>query len=204
VPVFMSAVAYIPGNLVDEHVARLKADISAAYPAGAVLVFNRPAGWLLEQCGAGFVYGGLLWSDNVWSDFVLRPDGGLDDALAQRGYHLAHPDAPTLTALGFAGASGILHSLAAHLEGFEPDEVDVKFLRSANGWLMPLIGVGALDRSRARWPKIPSCYAMTGWRRTEFGRPAANIRLSTATPTAASVCWAAKPRARSRGPISAL
>jgi len=49
-----------------------------------------------------------------------------------------------------------------------------------------------------------NCYAMTGWRRTESGRPAANIRFSTATPTAASVCWAAKPRARRRGPISAL
>jgi signal transduction histidine kinase len=35
-------------------------------------------------------------------------------------------------------------------------------------------------------------------------RPAANIRFNTATPMPASVCWAAKPRARSRGPISVL
>jgi len=139
VPVFMSAVAYIPGDLGDAHVVRLKADISAAYPAGAVLVFNRPTGWLPEQGGAGLVYGGLLWSDNAWSDFVLRPDGGLDDALAQRGHDLAYPDAPTLTALAFAGASGVLHSLAAYLEGLEPDEADVQVLRSANGWLMPLV-----------------------------------------------------------------
>jgi hypothetical protein len=34
----------------------------------------------------------------------------------------------------------------------------------------------------------PSCYAVTGWRRTESGRPAASIRFSTATPMAASVC----------------
>jgi MFS transporter, MHS family, proline/betaine transporter len=50
----------------------------------------------------------------------------------------------------------------------------------------------------------PSCYAVTGWRRTESGRPATNIRFSTATAMAASVCWAAKPRARGRGPISVL
>jgi transposase-like protein len=50
----------------------------------------------------------------------------------------------------------------------------------------------------------PSCYASTGWRRTESGRPAANIRFSTATPMVPSVCWAAKPRTRSRGPISIL
>ena len=138
-PVFMSAVAYIPGDLNDAHVARLKADIGAAHPAGAVLVFNRPAGWLPEQGGGGLVYGGLLWSDKTWSDFVLRPGGGLDDAFAQCGHDLAHPDAPTLTALGFAGASGVLHSLAAYLEGLEPDQADLQFLRSESGWLMPLV-----------------------------------------------------------------
>jgi hypothetical protein len=45
---------------------------------------------------------------------------------------------------------------------------------------------------------------MTAWRQTASGRPAANIRFSTATPMAASVCWAAKPRARNRGPIRGL
>ncbi len=49
-----------------------------------------------------------------------------------------------------------------------------------------------------------NCYAMTRGTRTDFGRPAASIRFRTATPMVASVCWAAKPRARRRGPISAL
>jgi len=123
----MSAVAYIPGDLGDGQVARLKADIGAAHPAGAVLVFNRPTGWLSERGGGGLVYGGLLWWDRAWSDFVLRPDGGLDDALAQRGRDLAHPDARTVTELGFAEASGVLHSLAAYLAGLEPDEAEVQF-----------------------------------------------------------------------------
>lgn len=43
-PVFMSSVAYIPGDPHDEHVARLKARVGAAHPAGAVLMFNRPVG----------------------------------------------------------------------------------------------------------------------------------------------------------------
>src|SRR4051812_25112016 len=59
-------------------------------------------------------------------------------------------------------------------------------------------------RTKGEMAPTPSCYAMTGWRRTESGRPAISIRFSTATPMAASVCWAAKPRARSRGPINAL
>jgi hypothetical protein len=63
--------------------------------------------------------------------------------------------------------------------------------------------IGALPDGRRDTP-TPSCYAVTGWRRTESGRPAASIRFSTATPMEASVCCAAKPRARRRGPISAL
>ncbi len=137
-PVIMSAVTYIPGDLRDKHVARLKAHIGAAHPAGAVLMFNKPVGWPPEQGPGGLLYGGLLWWDKTWSDFVLRPSGGLDDALAQRGRDLAHPDAQTVATLGFDGALGLLHSLAAYLEGLEPDEADVRFLRSNNGWLMPL------------------------------------------------------------------
>lgn len=45
VPVLMSSTAYIPGDLHDEHVARLKARIGAEHPTGAVLMFNKPAGW---------------------------------------------------------------------------------------------------------------------------------------------------------------
>ncbi len=84
------------------------------------------------------MHGGLLWSDSTWSDFVLRPGGGLDDVLAQRGRDLAHPDARIVAELRFAEASGVLHSLAAYLAGLEPGEADVQFLRSPNGWLLPL------------------------------------------------------------------
>jgi len=138
VPVIMSATACIPGDRSNEQVTRLKAEIGAAHPAGAVLVFNKPAGWLPEQGGGSLVYGGLPWSGSTWSDFVLRPDGGLDDALAQRGRDLAHPDARIVAELGFAEALGILHNLAAYLTGLEPGEADVQFLRSVGGWLMPL------------------------------------------------------------------
>jgi hypothetical protein len=89
----------------------LKAHIGAAHPAGAALMFNKPAGWRPEQGPGGLVYGALLWWDGAWSDFVLRPDGGLDDALAQRGRDLAHPDARTVAAFGFAGALGLLHGV---------------------------------------------------------------------------------------------
>ena len=138
VPVFMSALTYIPGDRRDQLVGRLKAHFGAAHPAGAMLMFNKPIGWLPKRSQDGLLYGGLLWWDGAWSDFVLRPGGGLDDALAQRGRDLAHPDARTVAELGFAEASDVLHSLAAYLAGLEPDEADVQFLRSADGWLLPL------------------------------------------------------------------
>lgn len=55
VPVIKSAVACIPGDLSDGQVARLRADIGAAHPAGAVLLFDWPTGWLPERGGDGLV-----------------------------------------------------------------------------------------------------------------------------------------------------
>ena len=91
-----------------------------------------------ERGGYGLVYGGLLWWDGAWSDFVLRPGGGLNDVLAQRGRDLVRPNARTVAELGFAEASGVLHSLAAYLAGLKPDEADVQAIRSANGWMTTL------------------------------------------------------------------
>ena len=58
--------------------------------------------------------------------------------------------------------------------------------------------------TKRKMTRAPKRYAITRRQRTDSGRPAASIRFRTATPMAASVCWAAKPRARRRGPISAL
>src|SRR5208283_3699619 len=76
-------------------------------------------------------------------------------------------------------------------------------LPGTNGF-MPSTGRWCTWRMEGEMAPTPSRYAMIRWLRTESGRPAASIRFRTATPMAASVCWAAKPRARSRGPISAL
>ncbi len=61
----------------------------------------------------------------------------LDDALAQRGRDLAHPDAHTMAELGFAATPGVLHSLASYLDGLKPDEADVRFLRSERDGCCP-------------------------------------------------------------------
>jgi hypothetical protein len=60
-----------------------------------------------------------------------------------------------------------------------------------------------------QWPMVglppsPYHYAVTTFRRMDFGLPAVNIWFKTATPMAASVCCVARLRARRRGPISIL
>ena len=54
------------------------------------------------------------------------------------------------------------------------------------------------------YPKPTVAYATTTEVRTEFGRPALSMRLSTATATPASAHWPRQSRARSLGPIIAL
>src|SRR3954454_11640984 len=107
-----------------------------------------------------------------------------------------------VTLYGLQRLQAMLPFNPQHLDAIGPDlafNTSVSFVTNTN-WQWRW----CTSRRTARWPQTPLCYPMTGWRRTESGRPAANIRFSTATPMAASVCWAAKPRARSRGPISAL
>ena len=96
---------------------------------------------------------------------------------------------------GRAYARGWLEVIEAHLR----NDID-----AAAHAMMRLHGRWCTCRKAGDLAPVLSRYAMTRRRRTDFGRPAASIRLRTATPMAASVCCAAKPRARSRGPISAL
>ena len=70
--------------------------------------------------------------------------------------------------------------------------------------LSTVLGRWCTSGTKRNMTRAPKRYAITRRQRTESGRPAASIRFRTATPMAASVCWAAKPRARRRGPISAL
>jgi hypothetical protein len=74
-------------------------------------------------------------------------------------------------------------------------------------------GAPGTDASLRRWRTLrmedemtpaKDCYVPIRWPRMDSGRPAVSIRFRTATPMAASVCWVAKPRARSPGSTSAL
>jgi hypothetical protein len=115
----------------------------------------------------------------------LRPDAGLSEC-GRRAFSSSGPQRPS---------GGRRPSCSA---GAPPDPRlhDCRVARSHR----------ALVHTRMEGEVTPGPirYAITRRQRTEFGRPAASIRFRTATPMAASACWAGRPRARSRGPISAL
>jgi len=71
-------------------------------------------------------------------------------------------------------------------------------------WMLRLVRRWCTRWMEGEMTPAPVRYATTRWQRTDFGRPVSSIRFRTVTPMAASACWAAKPRARSQGPISAL
>ena len=64
-----------------------------------------------------------------------------------------------------------------------------------------LVHGGTADKARQL---LDPTYAGVTERRTELGLPALSIRLSTVTPTMASVRCAASPRARSLAPMIPL
>ncbi len=120
----------------------------------------------------------------------MAPSGDMPDAQSQQQtFSLANmvPQTPELNRGVWAGI-----------------EMAVRHLAQRRGELYVVTG-----RWCTRWMEgeiTPALvrYATTRWQRTDFGRPVRSIRFRTATLMAASACWAAKPRARSRGPISAL
>jgi hypothetical protein len=60
------------------------------------------------------------------------------------------------------------------------------------------------SRRRARLPQTPSCYAMTGWRRVESGRPVVSIRFSTATAVVLPLMTGSRTRQNNELRLSAI
>lgn len=81
--VFISRVSFTPGDRSDEHVFKIQRNIQNT-TQNAVLLFSKPLVHLPDpENDFGVLYGGLILNNGKWNDFVLRPEGGIDDAIAQ-------------------------------------------------------------------------------------------------------------------------
>jgi tetratricopeptide (TPR) repeat protein len=139
IPMFLSPIGYSPGDRADIQADKLKRRIRKTASL-AILMFNRPLVWIgreMETSDAhakGLLYGGLILRNGVWSDFVLRPGGGLVDALSQTGFPASEPTEDFIDRFGFEGADSFAMTIAAYQHDLDPTRVTGTLLSQPNGW----------------------------------------------------------------------
>jgi len=149
IPVYMSSVGYLPGDNADSVVSDLKKRIQAA-ESMAVLLFNKPLVWpdKKDKRQRALLYGGQVLKDGRWSDFVLRPGGGVDDAFEQSGMMAPTPSVQFVERFSFETAVSLGVTIAAMQHGYEPDEVDVSLVSVPTGWAQPMVSPAEGRRGR--------------------------------------------------------
>lgn len=135
--VFMSVVAFDPGDLGDEHVEAIMNRIAGGCER-AVLIFNHPR--VSRTRGSetrGALYGGRILSNGTWSDFLLRKSDGIEDALRQheRGIDVQSPAATTEFA--FEGATDLACRIAAEVTDQKSTE-GFGLIHSTSNWSSPV------------------------------------------------------------------
>lgn len=141
--VFLCSGSYLPGEEENEEVEGRMADI-AKIGKPAVLLFNRPIGLVSPKRKKGLLFGGRMFSGKEWWDFVLRPDGGVDDAIGQRGKLQGKPSSAFVKEYSFSNAREACVEIAAASDGGAIEEGDtVSFIQYPSGWATAVTGIGA-------------------------------------------------------------
>lgn len=147
--VFMSIVAFDPGDLGDEHVEAIMNRIADGCER-AILIFNHPRVSTIRGSETrAALYGGRILSNGTWSDFLLRKADGIEDALRQhsRGIDVQSPAATTEFA--FEGAIELACRIAAAVTDQKSTE-GFGLIHSPSNWSSP---VPAAAMSAARLMK---------------------------------------------------
>lgn len=133
--VFISRASLTPGDRGDEHVFQMRKDIEAK-TRNAVLLFNKPLVHLPDPGkDAGVLFGGLLLDGGEWHEFVLRPGGGLDDAITQKLSIGEEMDPEVIAPFAFVGAGSLGRSIACYANDIDPaKETGYIPFGKINGW----------------------------------------------------------------------
>ncbi len=133
--VFISRAAFTPGDRGDDHVFQLQKQIARRTTHG-VLIFSKP----LVHCPSpkkdqGALFGGLILNDSQWSEFVLRPEGGIDDAIAQKLHISEDMKKKEVAAYVFDGAVSLGRTIASYMNDIDPrEEMACVPFGTVNGW----------------------------------------------------------------------
>ncbi|NTF16863.1 hypothetical protein G6L37_00290 [Agrobacterium rubi] len=135
--IYMSVVAYDPGDLGDEDVEELTKRIEGECQR-AVLIFNHPRVSRIRgsQTRAAF-YGGKILNNGSWSDFILRKSDGVDDALRQAGTGMDIQSPTTVTENAFEGAIELAYRIAAEVVD-QKDTEGFGLFHSTSQWSAPM------------------------------------------------------------------
>lgn len=133
--IFISRVSFTPGDKGDEHVFEIQRRIQKM-TQNAILLFNKPLIHLPDpKTDFGAFYGGLILDNGKWNDFVLRPEGGIDDAIAQKLTISEEMNEQEVASFSFKNAGSLVQAFANYLEDIDPESADgcVAF-GTINGW----------------------------------------------------------------------
>ncbi|MNU36374.1 hypothetical protein D3C71_249890 [compost metagenome] len=147
--IFMSIVAFDPGDLGDEHVEAIMNRIADGCER-AILIFNHPRVSPIRGSETrGAFYGGRILSNGTWSDFLLRKSDGIEDALRQHVQGIDVQSPAVTTEFAFEGAVELACRIAAAVTDQKSTE-GFGLIHSPSNWSSP---VPAAAMSAARLMK---------------------------------------------------
>jgi hypothetical protein len=131
-PVFLVSGRHSPGDLDDRHVEKRKAEVAASH-GRAVMLFNSP---LVSRTvdTKELVFGGYVY-DGEWHQFVLRPGGGLSDAISQRGLLKARASSGFVRSHGFEGGLATGIEIEGRLTGVDHSLHDFAGVANSDEWI---------------------------------------------------------------------
>ncbi|MBY3151313.1 sel1 repeat family protein [Rhizobium laguerreae] len=136
IDVYMSRVSFRPGDVGDTYVEKLMAQLGEKSEK-AILLFNIPIVYPRETgVDFGVFYGGKINTSGVWYDFVMRPGGGVEDAIAQRLLIEEKAVPGFVETYGFEGAPSLGATLAAMRASGSPQGKMVPITPRGHGWAL--------------------------------------------------------------------
>jgi hypothetical protein len=133
--VFISRASFTPGDKGDDHVFKIQKKIEGQ-AENAILLFNKPLVHLPDpKKDRGVLFGGLIFDDGKWSEFMLQPGAGIDGAVARKVTISEEMDPEEISQFIFDGAGSLGQSIANYSNDIDPkDENGYIPFGTINGW----------------------------------------------------------------------
>ncbi|MBY3433505.1 sel1 repeat family protein [Rhizobium laguerreae] len=142
IPIYMIGAAYDPGDLsdllVDKHMKTIARKSDRAF-----LLFGKPTFIVAKNDEAGVLYGGRVYHEGAWSDFVLSPGVTVDDLIAQRAAFTYPLNEEFITRHTYEGCISHAIAIEASSRGDDPETVEYHVIKKGSGWMSLLSGDAA-------------------------------------------------------------